>query len=100
VRKVRQTCRTKFGMYYCGGGRSVQVYLLSGWDGFMGGGSKEDVKDSIRKVSLAIIQVVVGYGFCVEVESLNCVKIGSFFFFFFFWGFFLFIFFYIIKIKI
>jgi len=37
-------------------------------------GLKEDVKDSIRKDGLAIIQVVVGYGFSVHVESLNSVK--------------------------
>jgi len=42
-------------------------------------GLKEDVKDSIWKDSLVIIQVVVGYGFCVDVESLSSVKVGSFF---------------------
>ena len=38
---------------------------------------KEGVRDSIRKDSLAIIQVVVGYEICVHVESLNSVKGGS-----------------------
>jgi len=42
-------------------------------------GLKEDVTDSIRKDSVVIIQVVVGYGFCVDVESLNSVNVGSFF---------------------
>jgi hypothetical protein len=42
-------------------------------------GLKEDVKDSIRNDSVVIIQVVFGYGFCVDVESLNCVKVESFF---------------------
>ena len=72
-------CGTKLGMYQCGGGRSVQVYLLSEWDGFMEGGSKEDVKDSIRKDSLSIIQVAVVYGFCADVETLISVKVGSLF---------------------
>jgi len=42
-------------------------------------GLKKDVKDSIRKDSLVIIQVVVGYGFCMDVESINSVKMWSFF---------------------
>ena len=42
-------------------------------------GLEEDVKDSIRGDGLVIIQVVVGYGFCVDVESLNSVKVGLFF---------------------
>ena len=42
-------------------------------------GLEEDVKDSIWKDSLVIIQVVVGYGFNVDVESLNSFKVGSFF---------------------
>jgi hypothetical protein len=42
-------------------------------------GLKGDVKDSIQKDSLVIIQVAVGYGFCVDVESINSVKVGSFF---------------------
>jgi len=28
---------------------------------------------------VVIIQVVIGYGFCVNVESFNSVKVGSFF---------------------
>jgi len=31
-------------------------------------GLKEDVKDSIWKDSAVIIQMVVGYGFCVDEE--------------------------------
>ena len=42
-------------------------------------GLKEDVKDNIQKDGLVIIQVFVGYGFCVDVESLNSIKVGSFF---------------------
>ena len=42
-------------------------------------GLEEDVKDSIRKDGLFVIQVVVGYGFCVDVESFNSVKVGAFF---------------------
>jgi hypothetical protein len=42
-------------------------------------GLKEDVKDSIWKDSLVIIQVVAGYRFCVDMESLSSVKVGSFF---------------------
>jgi hypothetical protein len=45
----------------------------------MEGGSKEDVKDSIRKDSLSIIQVAVVYGFCADVETLISVKVGSLF---------------------
>ena len=37
-------------------------------------GLKEDVKDSIQEDSVVIIQVVVVYGFSVDVESLNCVN--------------------------
>jgi len=37
-------------------------------------GLNEDVRDSIRKDSLVIIQVVVGYGFCMDVESFNSVN--------------------------
>jgi hypothetical protein len=37
-------------------------------------GLKEDIKDSIRKDSLVIIQVVFGYGLCMDVESLNSVN--------------------------
>jgi len=40
-------------------------------------GLKEDVKDSIRKDSVIIIQMVIGYGFCADVESFNSVKVGS-----------------------
>jgi hypothetical protein len=36
-------------------------------------GLEENVKDSIRKDG-----VVVGYRFCVDVESFNCVKVGPF----------------------
>ena len=42
-------------------------------------GLKEDVKDCNRKDSVVIIQVVVSYGFCVDVESFNSVMVGSFF---------------------
>jgi len=42
-------------------------------------GLTEDVKDSIRKDSLVIIQVGDGYRFFVDVEYLNSVKVGSFF---------------------
>ena len=42
-------------------------------------GLKEDVKDSIRKDSLVIIQEVIGYGFCVGVKSFNSVKVGPLF---------------------
>ena len=41
-------------------------------------GLKEDVQDSIKKDSLVIIQVVVGYGFCMDVVSINSVKVGYF----------------------
>ena len=44
-----------------------------------GAGLEEDVKDSIRKDGLFVIQVVVGYGFCVDVESFSSVKVGAFF---------------------
>ena len=42
-------------------------------------GRKEGIKVSIWKDSVVIIQMVVGYGFCVDVESFNSVKVGSFF---------------------
>ena len=39
----------------------------------------KDIKDGIRKDSVVIIQVVICYGFCVDVENFNCVKVGSIF---------------------
>jgi phosphosulfolactate phosphohydrolase-like enzyme len=41
-------------------------------------GLKEDIKYCIQKDSVVIIQVVVGYGFCMDVESVSSVKVGSF----------------------
>jgi len=80
VRTARQTCVATSLVYgnvelvgvfrsvCCQGGTVLWTMSL-----------KEDVKDSIRKDSLAIIQIVVGYGICVHMESLNSVKVGSFF---------------------
>ena len=50
-----------------------------GGTGLWTAGLEEDVKDSIRKDGLFVIQVVVGYGFCVDVESFSSVKVGAFF---------------------
>ena len=80
VRKARQECVAPslvctnvevvvvFRSVCCQGG--TVVWMM---------GLKEDVKDSIQKDSLVIIQVAVGYGFCVDVESINSVKVGSVF---------------------
>jgi len=48
-----------------------------GGTGLWTAGLEEDVKDSIQKDGLFVIEVVVGYGFCVDVESFNSVKVGA-----------------------
>ena len=44
-----------------------------GGTGLWTAGLEEDVKDSFRKDGLFVIEVVAGYGFCMDVESFNSV---------------------------
>jgi len=79
VRKARQACVAP--SLICTDVEMVRVFRFvccQGGTVLWTVGLKVDVKESIRKDSLVIIQVVVGYGFCVDVESLNSVKVGSF----------------------
>ena len=80
MRKVRQVCvapsLVSYNVEVVGVFRSI---YCQGWTVLWTVVLKEDIKDSIRKESVAIIQVVVGYGFCSDVESLNSVKVGPFF---------------------
>ena len=80
VRKARQACVAP--SLVCTNVEVVRVFrskCCKGGTVLWMVGLQEDVKDRIRKDSLVIIQVVVGYGFCVDVESLNSVKVGFFF---------------------
>ena len=80
MRKARQVCVAP--SFICSNVEVVGVFrsiCCQGGTVLWTVGLKEDVKYSIWKDNLVIIQVVVGYGFCVDVESFNSVKVGSFF---------------------
>ena len=80
MRKARQACVAP--NLVCSNVEVVRVFrsvCCQGWTVLWMVDLKEDVKDSIWKDSLVIIQVVVSYGFCMDMESLSSVKVGSFF---------------------
>ena len=79
VRKARQVCAAS--SLVCSNVEVVGVFrsiCCQGGTVLWKVGLTENVKDSIQKDSVVIIQVVVGYGFCMDVESFNSVKVGSF----------------------
>jgi len=80
VRKARQACVAS--SLVCSNVEVVGVFrsiCCQGGTVLWMVGLKGDVKDCIWKDSVFIIQVVVSYGFCMDVETFNSVKVGSFF---------------------